>query len=234
MKLTKFEKKLILLQRNELLSDKQNFYRKKFGRFFFTNIFIHINQRKNLNNLSFELFQKEYKVLKKYLPNNISNILDIGCGLGIINILLQKHYNTNIKYFLIDKNRVDLKIKYGFDENYESYNDLQETKTILSNNDIKKENIFIIDADKKINIDYTIDLVISLKSMGYHYPYEKYLPLLEKVTSNDCTFVFDLASERYKDFDTIKKHFKEYKVIYEENTIHPLKRVICKGLIKNT
>tara|TARA_B110000008_G_C16774641_1_gene486018 strand:- start:137 stop:841 length:705 start_codon:yes stop_codon:yes gene_type:complete len=234
MKLTKFEKKLILLQRNELLSDKQIFYRKRFGRLLFTNIFIHINQKENIDNLSFELFEEEYKILKNYLPDNISNILDIGCGLGIINIFLQQHYNTNLKYFLIDKNRVDLKIKYGFHENYESYNNLRATKKLLSNNDIKKENIFIIDADKKIDIDYRIDLVISLKSMGYHYPYEKYLPLLEKVTSKDCTFIFDLASKRYKDFEIIKKHFKELKVIYEEDSIHPLKRVICKGLIKNT
>ena len=233
MKLTKFAKKLVLLQRNELLSERQVFYRKKFGRFLFTNFFIHFNQKKNLEYLSFQLFKDEYNIIKSYLPKKIYNIMDIGCGLGIINILLQKHYKNNIKYFLIDKDKVDLKIKYGFKENYESYNDLNETKKIINSNGIKNENIFIFNADKRIMIDSKIDLVISLKSMGYHYPYEKYLSLLKRVTSVNCVFIFDVASKKYEDLEIIKKHFREYEVIFSEDSIHPLKRVVFKGLIKD-
>ena len=234
MKLSKIAKKLLLLQRNELLSKRQVFYRKKFGRFLFTNFFIHLNQKKNLTDLSFELFEKEYNIIKNYLPNKAKNIMDVGCGLGIINIFLQQHYKNNLKYFLIDKNKIDLKIKYGFKDNYESYNDLQETKKLLNSNGIKNENILMIDAEKQIIIDQKIDFVISLKSMGYHYPYEKYLSLLQKVASDNCIFIFDLASKKYKDLEMIKKHFREYEVIFEEESIHPLKRLVLKGLITNS
>ena len=92
MQLTKLAKKLLLLQRNELLSDRQVFYRKKFGRFLFTNCFIHLGQKENLTDLSFKLFEKEYNIIKNYLPNKTHNIMDVGCGLGIINIFLQQHY----------------------------------------------------------------------------------------------------------------------------------------------
>ena len=234
MKLSKIAKKLLLLQRNELLSKRQVFYRKKFGRFLFTNFFIHLNQKKNLTDLSFELFEKEYNIIKNYLPNKAKNIMDVGCGLGVINIFLQQHYKNNLKYFLIDKNKIDLKIKYGFKDNYESYNDLQETKKLLNSNGIKNENILMIDAEKQIMIDQKIDFVISLKSMGYHYPYEKYLSLLKKVASDNCIFIFDLASKKYKDLEMIKKHFREYEVIFEEESIHPLKRLVLKGLITNS
>jgi len=234
MKLSKIAKKLLLLQRNELLSKRQVFYRKKFGRFLFTNFFIHLNQKKNLTDLSFELFEKEYNIIKNYLPNKAKNIMDVGCGLGIINIFLQQHYKNNLRYFLIDKNKIDLKIKYGFKDNYESYNDLQETKKLLNSNGIKNENILMIDAEKQIMIDQKIDFVISLKSMGYHYPYEKYLSLLKKVASDNCIFIFDLASKKYKDLEMIKKHFREYEVIFEEESIHPLKRLVLKGLITNS
>jgi len=234
MKLTKVAKKLLLLQRNELLSERQELYRKKFGRFFFTNFFIHFGQKKHLTDLSYQLFEKEYNVIKNYLPRRVSNLMDIGCGLGIINIFFQQHYNDNIKYFLIDKNKIDLKIKYGFKENYESYNVLQETKKLLNSNGIKNENILMIDAEKQIVIDQKIDFVISLKSMGYHYPYETYLPLLKKVTSSNCTFIFDLASERYKNLEMIKKHFRECEIIFKEESIHPLKRLVLKGLITNS
>jgi hypothetical protein len=92
----------------------------------------------------------------------------------------------------------------------------------------------MIDAEKQIVIDQKIDFVISLKSMGYHYPYEMYLSLLKKVASDNCTFIFDLASKKYKDLETIKKHFREYRVIFEEESIHPLKRVVLKGLITSS
>ena len=191
-------------------------------------------KKKNLTDLSFKLFEKEYNIIKNYLPNKTHNIMDVGCGLGIINIFIQQHYKNNLKYFLIDKNKIDLKIKYGFQDNYESYNDLLETKKLLNSNGIKNENIFMIDAEKQIVIDQKIDFVISLKSMGYHYPYEMYLSLLKKVASDNCTFIFDLASKKYKDLETIKKHFREYRVIFEEDSIHPLKRVVLKGLITSS
>ena len=97
--LNKKSKKLILLQRNELLSEKQKILRKRFGRFLFTNFFIHYFQINNLNSSVQNLFETEYKTIKDFLPKNVSNILDIGCGLGIINIFLNKNYNHNAQFF---------------------------------------------------------------------------------------------------------------------------------------
>ena len=50
--LNKISRKLLLLQRNELLSDTQKYFRKKFGRYIFTNFLIHYFQKKNLENLT--------------------------------------------------------------------------------------------------------------------------------------------------------------------------------------
>ena len=179
--LNKKSKKLLLLQRNELLSEKQKFLRKRFGRFLFTNFFIHFFQINNLNNSVQSLFEKEYETIKDFLPKNVSNILDIGCGLGIINIFLNNNYNHNAQFFLIDKDRVDIKIKYGFSENYESYNSLNETKNILLANGLIDEQIILKNADKDIDINQKIDFILSLKSMAFHYPLENYLELFSKI-----------------------------------------------------
>ena len=48
LKLNNISKKLLLLQRNELLTERQKWTRKKFGRFLFTNIFINFNQTKDI------------------------------------------------------------------------------------------------------------------------------------------------------------------------------------------
>ena len=148
MNLNSKSRKLLLLQRNNLLSEKQKFLRKKFGRMIFTNIFVNFYQNKNIAKVAKDLFQKEIDTFKNFLPGEAENIMDIGCGLGIVDIFLDKIYRNEVNFHLLDKNRIDNKIKYGFSSDYESYNDLNETKRILLNNDIKGSRIYIYDVDK--------------------------------------------------------------------------------------
>ena len=232
LKLNNISKKLLLLQRNELLTKRQKWTRRRFGRFFFTNFFINFNQAKDISLDAENLFKSEIDTFKDFLPRTCNNIMDIGCGLGIINILLNKFYNDKICFYLLDKNRIDKKIQYGFSSNYESYNDLNETKRILLENNISESNLFLFDVEKEISIDTKIDLVISLKSMGYHYPFETYLNLLKKNCNKNTTFIFDV-SDGYFEENLFKKYFENIKIVYEEKSIHSLKRLLCVGLITN-
>ncbi len=227
--LNKISRKLLLLQRNELLSNRQKYLRKKFGRYIFTNFLIHYFQKKNLENLTENLFKNELNTFEKYLPVNVENIVDIGCGLGILHIYINQKYQNQPNFYLLDKNTVDTKIKYGFSENYESYNDLNQTKNILINNGLLNEQIFIKNVDEKISIDKKINLVISLKSMGYHYPIENYIELLRTFCVDETVFIFDVFGEKYS-IEKVKENFKEVNIIYEETTAHTLKRLYCKGL----
>jgi len=229
LKLNNISKKLLLLQRNELLTKKQKWTRRRFGRFLFTNFFINFNQTKDITLEAENLFKNEIDTFKNFLPKNCKNIMDIGCGLGIINILLNKFYNDNTSFYLLDKNRIDNKIKYGFSSNYESYNDLNETKQILLENNINENNLFFFDVEKDIQIDSKIDLVISLKSMGYHYPLETYLQLLRKCCNENTIFIFDVSVDVF-DEKIFKKYFENIEIIYEEKSIHSLKRLFCKGI----
>ena len=124
-------KKYFLLQRNEFFSDKQKKIRKIFGRYLFTNIFVsYFNPIKNLNLKLNQEFKKEFDEIINYLPQKNQNILDIGSGLGIINIFLNNFYED--AYFtLIDKNYVEKKVSYGFDERGQFYNDFNITFDFL-------------------------------------------------------------------------------------------------------
>ena len=222
-------RKLLLLQRNNLLSEKQNFLRKKFGRMIFTNILINFYQNDNIVKIAEDLFQKEINTVKNFVPDNVNNIMDVGCGLGIINIFLDKIYKHGANFYLLDKNRIDNKIKYGFSTDYESYNSLDETKNILSDNGLENNRINIYDVDEDINIDKKIDLVISLKSMGYHYPFENYIQLFKTCCSKDTIFIFDIATDQYE-LSFFEKYFEKVQTIYSEKSIHSLKRLCCKRL----
>ncbi len=226
--LNKKSRKLILLQRNELLSKKQKYLRKRFGRFLFTNIFVNYFQYKNLNQQTEDLFKKEFQTFEGCLPENIDSVLDIGCGLGVINIFLNQKYKNNLSFFLLDKDKIDSSIKYGFSKDYESYNDLTETKNLLCNNGLNDDQVYIENVDNKINIKLKIDLIISLKSMCYHYPLENHLELLKNVCTKDTEFILDVTGGLYSE-EFMNKYFEYSKIIYQEESIHTLKRLHCKG-----
>ena len=224
--LNRISKKLLLLQRNELLSKNQYWLRKRFGRLIFTNFFVNYFQVEDIEKRTEELFQKEIESIKNYLPKKAEYIMDIGCGLGIINIFLNKIYNNQPNFFLLDKNRIDKVIKYGFSSDYESYNDLKETRNLLINNDIRPSSINTFDVEKDFKIDAKIDLVISLKSMGYHYPMDQYLRLFQTCCDENTSFIFDVSDGYYNE-SLFKKHFESLVIIYEEKSIHSLKRLLC-------
>ena len=226
--LNKKSSKLLLLQRNELFSDKQKYLRKRFGRYIFTNIFVNYFQFKDLNQRAENLFKKEFQTFEKFLPQNVESILDIGCGLGIVNIFLNQKYKNYLKFFMLDKDKIDSSIKYGFSENYESYNDLSETENLLYSNGIDKGQLYIKNVDKNIDINLKLDLIISLKSMCYHYPLENYLYLLKKICTKNTDFILDVTAGPYFN-KLINKYFDYSKIIYEEGGIHTLKRLHCKG-----
>ena len=213
IKLNSKSKKLLLLQRNELLTKTQNLIRKKFGRFLFTNFFINYFQNQDLEKITEELFLKELNTFKNFLPNSVNTIMDIGCGLGIINIYLNKVFEKKPIFFLLDKNRIDRKIKYGFSLNYESYNDLNETKNILLENEINSACVHIFDVERQFQIDKKIDLVISLKSMGYHYPINSYIELFVSQvdkTPNKIAVIFEEKSITYSELDAKSNQFARF------------------------
>ena len=228
IKLNPKSKKLLLLQRNELQTKTQKFLRKKFGRFLFTNFFINYFQNKNIEKISEDLFLREFETFKYLLPNSVNNIMDVGCGLGIINVYLNNFFEKKPIFFLLDKNRIDRKIKYGFSSNYESYNDLKETKNILLGNDIDESCIYLFDVEKQIQIDKKMDLVISLKSMGYHYPINTYVELFRNCCTKDTIFIFDIGDNEY-DENYLKTIFDDVKIIYEEKTNNILRRLCCSN-----
>ena len=228
IKLNPKSKKLLLLQRNELQTKTQKFLRKKFGRFLFTNFFINYFQNKNIEKISEDLFLREFETFKYLLPNSVNNIMDVGCGLGIINVYLNNFFEKKPIFFLLDKNRIDKKIKYGFSSNYESYNDLNETRNILLENNINGNCIHLFDVEKQFQINKKMDLVISLKSMGYHYPIDTYIELFKNCCSKDTIFIYDIGENQY-DENYLKKFFDDIKIVYEEKTNSILRRVCCKN-----
>ena len=219
VKINKNHQKLLLLQRIDLISEKQKFIRKKFGRFLFTNFFVNffISQKEIESKIN-EEFLKEFNSIKNYLPNTPKNILDIGCGLGVINIFLNHYYLKKPTFTLIDKNYVDKKVSYGFDNISESYNKLETTKNFLILNNLKTNQLNLINVDENFVLNKTYELIISLFSMGYHYSIENYIDLIRKSSTKNTKVIFDLSLE-YNELSKVKRYFKKVKIIKRDDKV---------------
>ena len=225
-------KRYFLLQRNKYLSPFQKKIRRLFGRFLFTNFFIFFFNSTSRINSKLDMESKiEFNELINFLPSKINNVVDIGAGLGIINIFLEKHFTNNINFTLIDKNRIEKKVSYGFCPDGEFYNNFSLTADFLKNHGIDMNKIKLIDADDKNIINNKFDLVISLLSMGYHYPINQYLSFLKKNTHKNTIFIFDVAFEN-EEINIISQLFKNVETVKKSKEVrHNYIRVCCRELL---
>ena len=122
----------------------------------------------------------EYGCMKNFLPAECSAILDIGCGVGGIDIMLYHHYHGAVNLYLLDRTYIPAgRLKYRFGGGHEFYNSFDATKSLLSMNDVAPIHMNFVNAADDFSIDIgddiRFDLVISSVAWGFHFPVSTYL-----------------------------------------------------------
>ncbi len=132
---------------------------------------------------SAELLQT-YNGFASYLPQiDAPKVLDIGCGMAGIDVLLDRHYQCSAKFSLLDKQGASEKINAGFNnraEDFAHYHDFGAALSLLKENGVSVDGIRCIDIASQKFPRGTFDIVISLLSWGFHYPIATYLPKVQK------------------------------------------------------
>ena len=165
---------------------------------------------------------KEYLSIKDYLPEPCASILDIGCGIGGIDVFISKHYGDKHSIlYLLDKTSIEDDIDYGFETKREFYNSLDLAKTMLMSNGIAEKYIYLIEAtdQNEIPISDKVDLVISLISWGFHYPVETYLDKAYDVLVEGGSMIIDVRIGT-NGIDLLNNIFRKVDVILEEKKFH--------------
>jgi|TARA_B110000285_G_scaffold196702_1_gene227853 hypothetical protein len=227
--LVKKDIKNLLFQRNEMLSTTQKLLRKHFGRFLFTNFLIFFFFKKNIGSIYYNIVKKELFLISPFISKakKNKNILSIGCGLGGLEVLLQKEKLNTSNFFLFERNFTSLKVSYGFDsKNKEAYNSIDSTKLFIENNSINKSKFILIDIDKDKLPKVKFDIVISLLSLDYHYPFSLYHKYIKENSHRETIFIFDTIRPNY-----FKKIFKTVRIIScDAKRVHSSSRLLCKNL----
>lgn len=140
----------------------------------------------------------EYESFRAHLPEKCGAVLDIGCGVAGIDVLIQEHYRPDdLEIHLLDKTQTDERVFYGFESTAAFYNSLEVARNLLVSNGIPEERIHAIEAgaDHRIGIEGEVDLVISLFSWGFHYPVSTYLERVREILAPGGSLIADLRQK---------------------------------------
>ena len=136
----------------------------------------------------------DFNIFKDYLPKDSKSLLDIGCGVGLIDVAIYKHYNS-INLNLLDKSEslTEGKKINGFNKDYCFYNSLSVTKDILTSNGVNINDLNLYEVDKCNEIyEKKYDIIMSLLSCGWHYSIREYIFLMYRTLSYNGIIVVDI------------------------------------------
>lgn len=138
---------------------------------------------------------REFQSIEAFVNPNTTDILDIGCGIGGINVLFWQKLKGNVELSLMDKTRTDA-IYYGFKSDAAFYNDFGLTEAFLVANGVERKKISFNEAGKGqiTAIGKKFDLIVSLISWGFHYPLDYYLEEALAALKSDGCIILDLRT----------------------------------------
>ena len=155
--------------------------------------------------------ENDFNQIKPFLPAEALDILDIGCGVGGIDVLLAKFYGCPM-LDLLDSN-IETPLYYGYKKEAACYNSFEATADLMESNGIFAFNLI----DKNDGVpEKEYDIVISLLSMGYHYPIDTYK------FKTKC-FIADVREGT----DGLEKLLNAYPVVNVIAEQNKAQRVVC-------
>lgn len=132
--------------------------------------------------------QTIFSQVRDALPATCDRILDIGSGLGGIDVLLAAHYDVCPAVHLVDGESDPPVVKQSF----ESFNDMKVAADFLWKNGIKEFG-YCTPGNLKLNPgEPKFDLVVSFFAYGFHIHPGNYLEDLLKVIHKDTVLIFDV------------------------------------------
>ncbi len=160
--------------------------------------------------------EKDYHEIKEHLPGTVTSILDIGCGVGGINLFLSSHYEDKQPiFYLFDKTQVSDSVYYQFKDDSAFYNSLEVAAETLRNNNVDEKNLHKLDAHE-FNLSELdgVDLCISLISWGFHYPLDTYLDDVLDCLAENGSLLLDFRKGTGQ-FEKAIEHFEDHEVIVD-------------------
>ena len=165
----------------------------------------------------------EWNAIDMYLPATVHAAVDLGCGMGGIDEFVVARYQTVIeKVYLVDLDGIDRSIRYGFGANSGRYGRLDLTVAYLTARGVPLSLLNKINVEVDALPSRELQLVLSFKSWGFHYPIETYLEYVGEHLSRDGVVITDVRHGT-DGLDRLRDLFSVRAISREAN----FDRVVC-------
>jgi len=166
----------------------------------------------------------DFAMIAPHLPAGTRSVLDIGCGVAGIDILIYHHFKkTAPAIHLLDKSHIDANVFYDFKSKGAFYNSLAKAREFLAANGVPEDKVHTheVGEDGRIGAG-RFDVALSLISWGFHYPLDVYLDqvcaqlnpggrVIVDIRKN--TAGFDLLNQKFPSCTTIHETSKYERVV---------------------
>jgi SAM-dependent methyltransferase len=179
--------------------------------------------KSRIKRLFSEDMEREYESIKEGLPEDPSAILDIGCGVAGIDVMLARHYKErgkSVDFYLLDKTELNDKVYYDLEKTASYYNSLDVARNLLMANGVASERVHIQEVTgNPIFPGIQFDLVLSLISWGFHYPVETYLDEVNDLLKPRGKLIIDVRKGSNGDA-LVKQKFNSRLVLIKDAQKH--------------
>ena len=115
--------------------------------------------------------------IKPWLPAKVEALLDIGCGLGGIDIYLARHYDPVTVHLMDGDGKIENRA-VGFLQGTQAWADVRVAEDLVRDNVPASCVVVSHVADPSLTLP--VDLIVSLKSWAHHYPAKVYMGLAKR------------------------------------------------------
>lgn len=117
----------------------------------------------------------EFDQMLPHLPPRVETILGIGCGMAGLEVLLARHYRARLELLDGDEANLNPDVPHevgigGWNETLKPYNSRRHTELLACENGVTIDRWHDVGTRKTLRAD----LIVSLWSLGFHYPLDTY------------------------------------------------------------
>ena len=138
------------------------------------------------------LIEYDLALIRPWLPQDVSKVLDIGSGVAGIDARLHGLY-PDAHFYLLDGSGVD--VQYGTETECNLYNSQAAAYRLMGRNGVPAKQVHLIEPTPEYTIDGDgFDLVLSLFSWGWHYPLGAYAEAVAAATVPGALLIVDVRN----------------------------------------
>lgn len=172
--------------------------------------------------------QNDFDTFSTNLPLSAKTVLDIGCGIGGIDILIDRHFSgakDRPHFVLLDTDGKAKRSHFGYAPKDAAHNALVATERFVVRNGIQRERLSLVNINQhSFPKDKRFDVVISLLSWGFHYPVNEYIALVHETLSKSGVVILDVRKNSSGEND-LRRYFNSTDRIYESEKFF---RIACR------